>query len=202
MLGDMNLVTTIIGFGMSSTFIVFVCTRLICGRLREGESRHTLDGGLEIDLEQPEQRTNGLEPVMVAAIPTMKFHRDAFSAMEDAQCTICLGEYQEKEILRIMPKCGHNFHLSCIDIWLRKQSTCPVCRLPLKESLCGKRARVVSFTVSLSDEDDEILIDHLGQSIVPPSSRHPAGDGSDQQQHPQLTTRSPEPGLAVESQTG
>lgn len=52
MLGDMNLVTTIIGFGMSSTFIVFVCTRLICGRLREGESRHTLDGGLEIDLEQ------------------------------------------------------------------------------------------------------------------------------------------------------
>ncbi|KAJ8441554.1 hypothetical protein Cgig2_026355 [Carnegiea gigantea] len=167
MLGDMNLVTTIIGFGMSSTFIVFVCTRLICGRLREGESRHTLDGGLEIDLEQVEQRTNGLEPVMVAAIPTMKFHRDAFSAMEDAQ----------------------------------KQSTCPVCRLPLKESLCGKRTRLVSFTVSLSDEDDEILIDHLGQS-VPPSSRHPAGDGSGQQQHPQLTTRSPEPSLAVESQTG
>jgi len=52
MLGDMNLVTTIIGFGMSSTFIVFVCTRLICGRLRVGESRQTLDGGQAIDLEQ------------------------------------------------------------------------------------------------------------------------------------------------------
>lgn len=30
-----NLVTTIIGFGLSATFIVFVCTRLICGRFRE-----------------------------------------------------------------------------------------------------------------------------------------------------------------------
>lgn len=29
-----NLVTTVIGFGLSATFIVFVCTRIICGRLR------------------------------------------------------------------------------------------------------------------------------------------------------------------------
>jgi hypothetical protein len=33
MLGSgLNLVTTLIGFGMSATFIVFVCARLICGR--------------------------------------------------------------------------------------------------------------------------------------------------------------------------
>ena len=57
------------------------------------------------------------------------------------RCSICLGEYQEKEILRIMPKCGHNFHLSCIDIWLRKQSTCPVCRLPLQGTSESKHMR-------------------------------------------------------------
>lgn len=133
----MNLITTVIGFGMSATFIVFVCTRIICGRIRGSQSRQVfLQSTHEsrFDLEQPEQQIRGLEPVIVAAIPTMKFNREAFSSIEDAQCSICLGEYQEKEVLRIMPKCGHNFHLSCIDVWLRKQSTCPVCRLPLQES--------------------------------------------------------------------
>lgn len=136
MLGSgMNLITTIIGFGMSATFIVFVCTRLFCGRLRQFEARQMFEIHSRIDLELAAHQSNGLTPVVVAAIPTMKFNREAFSSMEDAQCTICLAEYQDKEVLRIMPKCGHSFHLSCIDVWLRKQSTCPVCRLAVQESI-------------------------------------------------------------------
>lgn len=50
--GGMNLITTIIGFGMSATFIVFVCTRLICGRLRGVESRQMFEIDSRIDLEQ------------------------------------------------------------------------------------------------------------------------------------------------------
>ncbi|RWV76975.1 hypothetical protein GW17_00062261, partial [Ensete ventricosum] len=37
----LNLVTTVIGFGMSATFIVFVCTRLLCSRIRSTDSRAT-----------------------------------------------------------------------------------------------------------------------------------------------------------------
>ena len=59
-----------------------------------------------------------------------------------------MADYKEREVLRIMPKCGHTFHLSCIDIWLRKQSTCPVCRLPLKNSSETKHVRPVTFTMS------------------------------------------------------
>lgn len=52
MLGSgMNLITTIIGFGMSATFIVFVCTRLICGRLRRIEERQMFEIDSRIDLE-------------------------------------------------------------------------------------------------------------------------------------------------------
>ncbi|KAJ0110972.1 hypothetical protein Patl1_00359 [Pistacia atlantica] len=143
----MNLITTVIGFGMSATFIVFICTRIICRRLRGVESRPMFEIESRIDLEQqPEHRTNGLEPMLVAAIPTMRFNHEAFNSVEDAQCSICLGEYQEKEILRIMPKCGHNFHLSCIDIWLRKQSTCPECRLPLNDALEKKNMRQATAT--------------------------------------------------------
>lgn len=32
-----------------------------------------------------------------------------------------------------MPTCQHNFHLECIDVWLQKQTTCPICRVSLKD---------------------------------------------------------------------
>jgi hypothetical protein len=60
---------------------------------------------------------------------------------------ICLGDYKEKEVLRIIPYCGHTFHLSCIDMWLRKQSTCPVCRLTLHNVCEEKHVRPVTFTI-------------------------------------------------------
>ncbi|XP_044494327.1 RING-H2 finger protein ATL5-like [Mangifera indica] len=142
---SMNMITTVIGFGMSATFIVFICVRIICRRLRGVESGPMFEIESRNDLEQPEHRTNGLEPVLVAAIPTMRFNHEAFNSAEDAQCSICLGEYQEKELLRIMPKCGHIFHLSCIDVWLRKQSTCPVCRLPVNEAPEKKNMRQTTF---------------------------------------------------------
>ncbi|XP_062080122.1 uncharacterized protein LOC133784866 [Humulus lupulus] len=78
-----HLITTVIGFGMSATFIVFVCTRIICGRLRRNESRPMFEIESRIDLEQPEHQASGLEPVLVAAIPTMKFNHEAFSSIED-----------------------------------------------------------------------------------------------------------------------
>jgi len=42
----MNLITAIIGFGMSATF------RIICGRLRRAESRPMFEIESRIDLEQ------------------------------------------------------------------------------------------------------------------------------------------------------
>lgn len=179
----MNLITTVIGFAMSATFIVFVCARLICGRFRRYESRQMFEIDSRIDLERPEHRITGLEPVMVAAIPTMKFNREAFSSMDDAQCTICLGEYQEKEVLRIMPKCGHSFHLSCIDVWLRKQSTCPVCRLSVQDAFEAKHVRPVTISLAArSINSPEISIEHSSQWLLPEAEHPEAGQGSHQRQ--------------------
>lgn len=150
----MNLATTVIGFGMSATFIVFVCARIICRRVRGVNTEPVFDYQFQprvIDLEQPEhehQRMSVVEQVIVTAIPTMRFNREAFGSLEDAQCSICLGEYQENEELRMMPKCGHCFHLACIDVWLRKQPTCPVCRFPVNNPFVGKDLRSSSSTPS------------------------------------------------------
>ncbi|KAI5076995.1 hypothetical protein GOP47_0009060 [Adiantum capillus-veneris] len=46
-------------------------------------------------------------------------------------CAVCLSEYQEGELLKRLPACGHLFHKGCIDMWLFSHSTCPLCRLNL-----------------------------------------------------------------------
>lgn len=174
----MNLITTIIGFGMSATFIVFVCTRLICGRIRRMESRQMFEIGSRMEFELPEHRISGLEPTVVAAIPTMKFKREAFSSTEDTQCAICLGDYEDKDVLRIMPKCGHSFHLSCIDVWLRKQSTCPVCRLSVQDSFETKYVQPTARRATQSFDDSEIPAEQSQHSQIWLLPAGPQSEGS------------------------
>ena len=48
----------------------------------------------------------------------------------DHECTICLEEYKENDDLYQL-QCGHYYHKECIDDWLLKHHTCPLCRLNL-----------------------------------------------------------------------
>ncbi|XP_020693087.1 RING-H2 finger protein ATL39-like [Dendrobium catenatum] len=47
-------------------------------------------------------------------------------------CNICFVDYKEDEredkAMRLLPECGHLFHATCVDPWLWRQHTCPVCR--------------------------------------------------------------------------
>ncbi|XP_020597180.1 RING-H2 finger protein ATL38-like [Phalaenopsis equestris] len=128
----LNLVMTVIGFAVSTMFIVFVCTRLICARIQLQASRRSFPAASAYDLSIMERGVHGLEPVVVSSFPT-KFV-DQFAHGQDAQCAICLSDYQEKDILRVLPYCGHAFHVYCIDVWLRQHWTCPVCRISLRDS--------------------------------------------------------------------
>ena len=47
------------------------------------------------------------------------------------KCLICMDEFKHKEYKRILPRCKHYFHKKCIDKWLKKNSTCPICRQEL-----------------------------------------------------------------------
>jgi len=42
-------------------------------------------------------------------------------------CTICLLDYADSEMLRILP-CEHSYHTLCIDTWLSHCNRCPLCR--------------------------------------------------------------------------
>uniref|UniRef100_J3MCQ6 RING-type E3 ubiquitin transferase n=1 Tax=Oryza brachyantha TaxID=4533 RepID=J3MCQ6_ORYBR len=47
---------------------------------------------------------------------------------EPFDCAVCLCEFDAEDRLRLLPLCGHAFHLHCIDTWLLSNSTCPLCR--------------------------------------------------------------------------
>ncbi|EEC68868.1 hypothetical protein OsI_37472 [Oryza sativa Indica Group] len=146
-----SMVLTLLGFCVSVLFIVFVCSRLACALLRRRRGRARLrrasplavSGVLSIYVDrhghhQPSSAagaasgTGGLDPAAVAAFPTRAFSPGASSsASASTQCVVCLAEYEEKDVLRVLPYCGHGFHVACIDIWLMHHSTCPVCRISL-----------------------------------------------------------------------
>uniref|UniRef100_A0A5B6ZJT2 RING-type E3 ubiquitin transferase n=1 Tax=Davidia involucrata TaxID=16924 RepID=A0A5B6ZJT2_DAVIN len=127
-----NLVMTVIGFAVSTMFIVFVCTRLICARIQLNALRRSFPIASRSDFSILERGLHGLEPLVVANFPTKKYSDAFFSTSEDTQCTVCLSEYHEEDTLRILPYCGHSFHSTCVDIWLQQHSTCPVCRISLR----------------------------------------------------------------------
>ncbi|KAL1159596.1 hypothetical protein V6Z11_A07G007800 [Gossypium hirsutum] len=57
--------------------------------------------------------------------------RSRFSGIDrkkGLECAVCLSKFDDIEIMRLLPKCKHGFHIDCIDQWLEKHSSCPLCR--------------------------------------------------------------------------
>lgn len=47
---------------------------------------------------------------------------------ERLSCSVCLQDIQIGETARSLPFCQHMFHVSCIDSWLIRNGSCPLCR--------------------------------------------------------------------------
>jgi hypothetical protein len=75
----------------------------------------------------------GLEQALIDQFPTCAFAEGDIRE-EDANCSVCLSDYEPGEILRKLPVCSHLFHQSCIDEWLVAHQTCPLCRVSLLPS--------------------------------------------------------------------
>ncbi|KAI5077636.1 hypothetical protein GOP47_0007460 [Adiantum capillus-veneris] len=136
MSATVNLVMTTFGFLISAIFIIFVLVRLLCARFCR--HRHASGQG---ELNQGGGRgASGMDPLMITLFPTIMFSGDVFASQEDAMCAVCLGEYEDHDFLRILPHCGHTFHVGCIDAWLRRNSTCPVCRVFIQNTPSRRRS--------------------------------------------------------------
>lgn len=48
-------------------------------------------------------------------------------------CAVCLETYKPKDVARVL-RCKHLFHQVCVDPWLLKNQTCPVCKWNMLEA--------------------------------------------------------------------
>eukprot|EP00798_Chlamydomonas_sp_ICE-L_P016575 gene16575-22808_t len=51
---------------------------------------------------------------------------------EEDTCSVCIMEYGSGDQLRQLP-CCHYFHKDCIDMWMQRNASCPICRHVLVE---------------------------------------------------------------------
>ncbi|KAK1410538.1 hypothetical protein QVD17_37075 [Tagetes erecta] len=63
---------------------------------------------------------------------------DSVTKLSSGDCAICLSEYVDGDEIRVLPHCGHGFHVACIDTWLGSHSSCPSCRQILVVNRCRK----------------------------------------------------------------
>ena len=50
---------------------------------------------------------------------------------EPTECNICLDTLLEGSCMRRLNNCGHQFCIDCIDLWLHRCDSCPVCNSPV-----------------------------------------------------------------------
>lgn len=73
--------------------------------------------------------STGLKKSELGQIPVTLYGPGASIPATD--CPICLGEFMDGEVVRVLPKCNHGYHVRCIDTWLMSHSSCPTCRRSL-----------------------------------------------------------------------
>merc|ERR1712232_390021 len=87
-----------------------------------------LANALRISMEAEPQ----MQPAAQDAITTLPSHlvtRDELASApeEHKSCCVCREDFQEKDEQRTLP-CFHRFHRHCVDQWLERSGTCPICK--------------------------------------------------------------------------
>lgn len=85
------------------------------------------DTNNQATLTRSRSRFSGIDKSVIESLPFFKFS-SLRGSKEGLECAICLSKFEDIEILRLLPKCKHAFHIDCIDHWLVKHSSCPICR--------------------------------------------------------------------------
>ncbi|CAN4128144.1 unnamed protein product [Withania somnifera] len=147
---------------------IFFCRCLIQNLLYAWHLRNRPNGN-PID---PRISANGqgLDPSIIKSFPTFTYSsvKDYRKEAYGLECAICLVEFDDDSLLRLVTSCNHVYHQDCIDLWLESHKTCPVCRANLDSpEVLKKRSQLTTINnnnVMRDINENESLEDSL--SIV------------------------------------
>ncbi|PXF41540.1 E3 ubiquitin-protein ligase [Gracilariopsis chorda] len=83
--------------------------------------------------ERERRRARAADPAQVQNLSSITFSAETFLThtgsenLDDASCVICLCDYEDGETVRFLP-CKHHFHKDCVDVWLRLDKACCLCK--------------------------------------------------------------------------
>ncbi|CAL0319301.1 unnamed protein product [Lupinus luteus] len=73
------------------------------------------------------RKNSGIDRSVIESLPIFRFG-SLMGQKHGLDCAVCLNKFEPSEVLRLLPKCKHAFHVECVDTWLDAHSTCPLCR--------------------------------------------------------------------------
>ncbi|KAH0928274.1 hypothetical protein HID58_014001 [Brassica napus] len=90
---------------------------------------NTLANDLQVTLTIKDYNPNATSRLDVDLIITdlEGTNRPPTTEEENDMCIVCFGNYSQHNNLCTLT-CGHSFHFACIDQWLRRNISCPICR--------------------------------------------------------------------------
>lgn len=116
--------TFIVGFVLLIVLVLMACC--VCSRADRRSRNQQPGSGRAAGLG------GGITEVVLSSYPKLSYSEAKLERGGEptfgSGCSICLVEYKESDLLRLLPPCGHLFHVNCVDPWLRMHSTCPICR--------------------------------------------------------------------------
>ncbi|XP_010476458.1 PREDICTED: E3 ubiquitin-protein ligase RDUF1-like [Camelina sativa] len=99
----------------------------------------------------------GRSPATKASVESMPRVVIGDDNKEKGSCAICLEEWSKGDVAAEMP-CKHRFHSKCVEEWLGRHATCPMCRyeMPVEQVQGDKNVEVwIGFSVGGRRQGDE-----------------------------------------------
>jgi len=109
--------------------ILFTCyrARKNLQRQQQVQQQQQHEGAATVNASSGHLTRSGKYPtpsVIIRNLPLIQYH--PLGAGSTQLCAICFEDFYEDDKIKLLP-CRHSYHGACIDAWLNRSHTCPMC---------------------------------------------------------------------------